>query len=445
MLRALVVDDERNIRTTLSVCLEGLGCQVLTAQNAESALAQAASAPIDIAFVDLNLGASSGLDLIPLLAEATPSCSIVIITAYATIETAVDAMKRGAMDYLPKPFAPAQIRHFVDKVRERRSLLHHVTTLEGTLQTQVPELRLDMEAPKMVAAFDLVSKAAVSDVSVVMRGESGTGKSVLARVLHNKSARASGPFVVVNAATLTDELLLSELFGHARGAFTGAVRDQAGKVEVAHGGTLFLDEIGELSPGAQAKLLGFLQDKTYQRLGEQHDRRADVRIVTATNRNLEADMQAGRFREDLYYRLAVIDIEVPALRERPEDVLGLARHFLSFFARSMRRKDPVLTQEAAAMLVTYPWPGNVRELRNTIERALVLSSASELGPEAFPERMRAASSKRPTLGGNFSVELIEREHILRVLGRSKTHEEAAATLGIDVATLWRKRKKFNEG
>lgn len=445
MLRALVVDDERNIRTTLSVCLEGLGCQVLTAQNAESALAQAASAPIDIAFVDLNLGGSSGLDLIPMLAEATPSCSIIIITAYATIETAVDAMKRGAMDYLPKPFAPAQIRHFVDKVRERRSLLHHVTTLEGTLQTQVPELRLDMEAPKMLAAFDLVSKAAVSDVSVVMRGESGTGKSVLARVLHNKSARASGPFVVVNAATLTDELLLSELFGHARGAFTGAVRDQAGKVEVAHGGTLFLDEIGELSPGAQAKLLGFLQDKIYQRLGEQHDRRADVRIVTATNRNLEEDMQAGRFREDLYYRLAVIDIEVPALRERPEDVLGLARHFLSFFARSMRRKDPVLTPEAAAMLVAYAWPGNVRELRNTIERALVLSSASELSPEAFPERMRAASSKRPTLGGNFSVELIEREHILRVLGRSKTHDEAAATLGIDVATLWRKRKKFNEG
>jgi NtrC-family two-component system response regulator AlgB len=440
----LIVDDEKNIRTTLSVCLEGLGCETFVAASADAALAVASQNPIDLAFVDLNLGTSSGLDLIPALAARSPWCGIVVITAYATVETAVDAMKKGALDYLQKPFTPAQIRHFVDKVIAARSLRHRVTTLEGTVAAQVPALVVESAAPKMAAALGLANKAAEADVSVVLRGESGTGKSVLARVLHDRSARAGGPFVIVNAATLSDELLLSELFGHVRGAFTGAVRDQAGKVEAAHGGTLFLDEIGELSAAAQAKLLGFLQDRTYQRLGEQHDRHADARVITATNRDLEADVKSGRFREDLYYRLAVIDIVVPPLRERKEDVLELARSFFAFFARSMRKQTPALTAEAEAMLVGYAWPGNVRELRNTIERALVLSNAAELGPEAFPERMRSAAATRPTIGGPFSIDAIEREHILRILARAHTHEEAAETLGIDVATLWRKRKKFGE-
>jgi NtrC-family two-component system response regulator AlgB len=265
---------------------------------------------------------------------------------------------------------------------------------------------------------------------------------VLARVLHARSARSARPFVVVNCPTLSDELLASELFGHARGAFTGAVRDQPGKVEAADGGTLFLDEIGEISGGLQAKLLRFLQDKQFERVGETATRTADVRILAATNRDLEADIQSGRFREDLLYRLNVIEMRLPPLRERREDIVPLAERFLGFFARSARRPLPELSPAAREALVAYPWPGNVRELRNAIERALILWPAAVIEPAAFPERIAAQAPSSVQLGCEFTLEEIEREHILRVLSHSPTLEDAARVLGIDSSTLWRKRKKY---
>jgi NtrC-family two-component system response regulator AlgB len=280
---------------------------------------------------------------------------------------------------------------------------------------------------------------------VLLRGESGTGKSVLARMIHSLSPRNHEPFVVVNCPTLSEELLASELFGHARGAFTGAMRDQPGRVETAERGTLFLDEIGEITPSLQAKLLRFLEDKEFERIGENKTRRADVRTLAATNRNLEEDVRKGLFREDLLYRLNVIDLQLPPLRERPEDILRLAHRFLLFYAKAARRRPPEFSKAAEDALLAYAWPGNVRELRNSIERAVILWPAQVIEPEAFPVQIAAhAPSQCPQLGGNFSLEEIEREHISRVVTKAPTLEDAAAILKIDASTLWRKRKKYED-
>jgi NtrC-family two-component system response regulator AlgB len=439
-LRVLVVDDERNIRATLTVCLEAEGCLVRDAAGGEAALEALRHAPYDLAFVDLRLGTESGLELLPRLLAERPGLEVVVITAYATFDTAVEAVKRGAADYLPKPFTPAQIRHVVARTVERRALAARVYDLEARLGEASPEITLETASPRMRAVLDVLEKAAGHDVSVLLRGESGTGKGVLARALHAFSARRERPFAVVNCPTLTEELLASELFGHARGAFTGAVKDTPGRVEAAEGGTLFLDEIGEISPGLQAKLLRFLQERQFERVGDARTRTADVRIVAATNKDLEAEVKVGRFREDLLYRLDVVAVTVPALRERPEDVLPLARRFLAFFGRGREAKE--LSADAERALLGYAWPGNVRELRNALERAVILSPGRVLEPECLPERIAANATAVATLGGDHTVDDIEREHILRVLARTPTAEEAARILGIDASTLWRKRKRY---
>ena len=440
-VRVLVVDDEKNIRTTLALCLEGFGCKVEQAANSAAALEALRLEPFDLAFCDLRLGQESGLDLVPRLLAERPGLEVVIITAYATIDTAVEAMRRGAKDYLPKPFTPAQIRHLVDRSVERRALARRVYDLEKRLEEATPEAVLETASPRMQSALDVIERSAAHDVAVLLRGENGTGKGVLARLLHGRSKRRDRPFVVVNCPTLSEELLASELFGHARGAFTGAVKDQEGRMEAAEGGTVFLDEIGEISPGLQAKLLRFLQEKRFERVGETRTRTADVRIVAATNRDLEEEVKAGRFREDLLYRLNVVEITVPPLRERPEDILPLALRFIAFLARQTRRQPPDLSPATERVLVSYPWPGNVRELRNALERALILTPGQVLEPESFPERI-AAQPTTPTLGGDFTVDDIEREHVLRVLARASTLDDAARVLGIDASTLWRKRKKW---
>jgi NtrC-family two-component system response regulator AlgB len=279
---------------------------------------------------------------------------------------------------------------------------------------------------------------------VLLLGENGTGKGVMARWLHAQSQRAGGPFVVISCPTLSEELLASELFGHVKGAFTGAIRDREGRLEAAQGGTVFLDEVSEVSPGLQAKLLRFLQEKQFERLGENRTRRADVRVVTATNRNLEEEVKVGRFREDLFFRLNTMQISLPPLRERREDIPMLARRFLDFFARQARRVTPELSPSAFGALLSYSWPGNIRELRNVLERAMILWPAQIIEPEAFPEQIALQGSAAPVLGGPYSLELIEQEHILRVLASTSTIEEAAHILGIDASTLWRKRKKYEE-
>jgi two-component system, NtrC family, response regulator AlgB len=442
-LNVLVADDEKNIRSVLVACLESADCRVVEAASVAAARAALDRSSFDLALIDLRLGEQSGLDLLDALLGRSPGTDVVIITAFATVSTAVDAIQRGARDYLPKPFTPAQIRHLVDRTAARRELEREVVALRAQLdETAPPEAELDSKSPRMNQLFEMLAKAAAHDVPVLLRGENGTGKSVLARRLHRLSARRDRPFVVVNCPTLSEELLASELFGHAKGAFTGAVRDQAGRVEAAEGGTLFLDEIAELPPSLQAKLLRFVQDKEFERLGENQTRRADVRLVAATNRPLDDEVEAGRFRRDLLYRLNTFELTVPPLRERREDLLAMARRFLAFFARG---RAVELAAEAEAALVAYDWPGNVRELRNAVERAAIVSAGLRIGPEALPERIAPATREAPFVGGDFTLEAIEREHLQRVLASAPTLEDAARILGIDSSTLWRKRKKLDEG
>ena len=441
----LVVDDERNIRATLRVCLESDGTRVVEASTVEAAKMAMARQPFDLAFLDLRLGESNGLTLIPPLLASSPLIDVVVVTAYGTVENAVEAIQLGARDVLQKPFTPTQIRAVVDKVRTRRSLEQRFIELREQIESTTPDIYFESRSPNVRQLFGVLAKAATHDVSVLLRGENGTGKSVLARQLHALSARARGPFVVVNCPTLSEELLASELFGHARGAFTGAVKDQPGRVETAAGGTLFLDEIGELPPSLQAKLLRFLQDRQFERVGETQTRTADARIVAATNRDIEADVAAGRFRQDLFFRLNTIEVVVPPLRDRREDIVPLAHRFLALLARqtpgTMRCE---LSAEADAAILAYDWPGNIRELRNAMERAAILASGQRIGVELLPDRI-AQHAKTPHLGGDYTLDEIEREHIQRILARTATTDEAAKVLGIDTSTLWRRRKRYEGG
>jgi NtrC-family two-component system response regulator AlgB len=443
-INVLIVDDEKNIRHTLRVCIEALGGKVGEASSPDAAIEVMGRTSFDMAFLDLRLGTQSGLDLIPRLLAENPNLAIVVITAYATIETAVEAIRRGAWDYLPKPFTPAQIRHTLDRVLKQRSLSSRAADLESQLSAETPDVLLASAAPSVHAVMDVLARASQSDAAVLFRGENGTGKGVLARALHKQSKRNERPFVLVNCPTLSEELLASELFGHAKGAFTGAIRDQVGRVEAAEGGTVFLDEIGEMPGNLQAKLLRFLQEKQFERIGETRTRQADVRVVAATNRDLDADVRNGKFREDLFYRLNVVEVKVPALRERREDILSLARHFLAFFARSTGRAVPELSPAAERALEDYAWPGNVRELRNAIERAMILWPSPRLEPQAFPERIAGAKERGPYVGGEYAIDAIERAHILSVMARTSSLDDAAAILGIDSSTLWRKRKRYDE-
>jgi NtrC-family two-component system response regulator AlgB len=440
-LAVLVVDDEANIRKTLSVCLETEGHRVTAAGNSEDALVEASRRSFDVAFVDLRLGTASGLDLIPALLNTSPWIRIVVITAYASIDTAVEAIRRGATDYIPKPFTPAQIKLAVHKVFEMRSLEQKVASLREDLGRSRIEEDFSSESPAVKRAVTLAREAAPSDATILLRGESGTGKSVLARAIHGWSHRANSPFSVLSCPSLSPELLESELFGHAKGAFTGAVRDNPGRIGACDGGTLLMDEIGDLPLSLQPKLLRFVQDKEYERLGDYVTRRADVRIIAATNVDLEKSVREGRFREDLYYRLNVIQIELPPLRERPDDLVALAERLLAFFGKSCHRAVAGFTDEAIGLLRNYGWPGNVRELRNVIERAVILCRGERIDVKHLPDNLRTAD-RSVRLGDPVRLDRIEEEHIRRVLAAARSLQEAADILGIDQATLWRRRKQY---
>jgi len=426
-LSVLVVDDEPTIRRSVSMCLELEGHVVRSVGTPEDAVDQARLEAFDLAFVDLRLGTKSGLDLIPELLVLRPSMKIVVITAFATVETAVEAMRRGAWDYLPKPFEPSQVTVAAAKV----AALCQPIAASGTLL-------LESRSPAMREVLHLARQVARRETTVLLRGESGTGKSALARCVHEWSPRADRLFATVSCPTLTAELLASELFGHAKGSFTGAVSDTQGRIEACEGGTLFLDEIGELPLEIQPKLLRFLQEREYERVGEARTRKADVRIVTATHVDLQEAVRQGRFREDLYWRLNVVEVRMPALRERREDLPDLAR---SLLARIGQGQDLSFSPQALEVLSDRDWPGNLRELGNAIERAAVLCEGNVLGPEAFGSSAQAESPSGKA-GDRMPIEQLEELHIRRVLAATRTLDEAATVLGIDAATLWRKRKRY---
>ncbi|HVV83724.1 MAG TPA: sigma-54 dependent transcriptional regulator [Kofleriaceae bacterium] len=439
---ALVVDDDAGIRQSLRLCLEAAGAQVRGVSHAPAALEALDRADYDLVFLDLWLGADSGLDALPEILRRRPEAGVIVITAFATFETAVEAMRRGAADYLPKPFSPEQVRQAAARVLEHRQLRQRVRDLEARLAGYDEGASFASQSPTFRAFMATVERAAPSDAVVLLRGESGTGKNVLARWIRDASPRRERPFVSVHCPALAGELMVSALFGHARGAFGGAVADAPGKVAEAETGTLFLDEVGDLSADAQARLLRFLHDRSYERLGEPRERKADVRVIAATNRAIEDDVAAGRFRADLFYRLNELPLVVPPLRERPEDIVPLARHYLA--ALSVRQGRPALTFAPAAedALAAHRWPGNLRELRNAVERGVILAAGDVLDADVLGIPPAAGAGRGVALGNLVSLDELEREHIARVIGRVPTLEAAARVLGIDATTLQRKRKRY---
>lgn len=441
-MNILLIDDDLSLRKSIRLVLETMKHKVTEACDGAQAEGFLGHGLYDVAFLDIRLGREKGLDLLPILLRLAPGLAVVVVTAYATIETAVEAMRRGAIDYLPKPFTPDQIRLVLDRVSRFRHLQSHVEELEEQVRSIVPEADLQTQEPAMRQALEVAFKAAPSDATILLRGESGTGKGVLARAIHARSHRAVGPFVTIHCPSLSAELLESELFGHVKGAFTGAFQDTIGKVAAAEGGTLFLDEIGDLPLALQPKLLRLLQEKRYERIGETRTRVCDVRILAATNRDLQAAIAAGTFREDLLYRLNVIEVVLPPLRQRRKDIRLLSEHLLHFFARQAGKSIAGFSEEARAALLRYPWPGNVRELRNALERVVILATGQEVCLADLPAQVGATFPMQTMeIGGAITLETLEAEHIRRVIQNTATLDQAASVLGIDPSTLYRKRKR----
>jgi NtrC-family two-component system response regulator AlgB len=449
---ALIVDDDPGVRQSIRLCLEADDARVLGVATAEGALDALDRSRFDVVFLDLWLQAESGLTILPEILRAQPGVGVIVITAFATFESAVEAMRLGAADYLPKPFTPDQVRAAARRIVTANALQREVVELQARLDETAGESTFETRSVAFAAFLQSAARAAASDAVVLLRGESGTGKSVFARWIREQSRRAEGPFVTVHCPMLSSELMTSTLFGHKRGAFTGAIADSIGKVDEAEGGTLFLDEVVDLTPDAQTRLLRFLNDRTYERLGEAKERKANVRLIAATNRPLEDEVQAGRFRDDLFFRLNVITLTLPPLRERREDVLPLAKHYLRFFERLQGRQNLVFSPQSEHAIDTHAWPGNLRQLRNAVERAVIMSPASVIEPGDLGlsagagsrghELVTSGAGSRVALGEDVSLEELEREHIAQVVARAPSFEAAARILGIDVTTLQRKRKRF---
>lgn len=440
--RILLVDDEAAILRTFRYCLEDEGYEVSGAGSAAQAEALLRRQVFDLCFLDLRLGEDNGLDLLAQMRIQAPWMRVVIITAHSAIDTAVDAIQAGAADYLVKPCTPDQLRLAAAKQLELRTLAARLEALEGEVHKSKDGL--DSHSPAMMSILETARQVAVTDANILILGESGTGKGELARAIHSWSRRAKRTCVTINCPSLTAELMESELFGHARGSFTGASESTQGRVSQADGGTLFLDEIGDFPLALQPKLLRFIQDKEYERVGDPVTRRADVRIVAATNLDLSEMVREGRFREDLLYRLNVITLTLPPLRERHEDIRTLAERFLARFVSEYGRPACAFSANAMAALQSYHWPGNIRELRNVIERASIICQqesveVSHLGLGGAAE----APVSAPRIGAPLSLEELEKAHIAAVLANSNTLDMAAKTLGIDSSTLYRKRKQYN--
>ncbi len=441
-MRVLIVDDEPAIRKTTSLAVEAMGHESVGAPTSMRALKELETESFDACFLDLKLGTEDGLVVLEKLLKAQPALPVVMFTAYANISTAVEAMRRGAFDFIPKPFTPEQIRQVLDKVGRNRRLEKRVEQLESQLIEESPPVDLTSEEVAMQRTLTIAFKAAETSASILILGPSGTGKSVLAREIHRRGTQKESAFVTVSCPSLSRELLESELFGHVKGSYTGAVNDTLGKVASADGGTLFLDEIGEMPLEIQPKLLRLLQEREYERVGEARVRRANVRVIAATNRNLAEEVKAGRFREDLFYRLNVITLTLSGLRDRPADFARIANGYLDFFARRIGKKLQGFAPEVDEAFARYAWPGNLRELRNVIERAVILSGGETVTLEDLPEEFSAPADSRVAVGARVTLDELEAEHIRRVIGLSKTLDDAARILGIDPATLYRKRQKL---
>jgi len=443
MEKVLIIDDDKNILTTLKIHFEDAGLEPVLAGSGSEGLRLFREIRPEIVFLDLKLPDMAGLKVLEEILDTGLKTYVIIITAYATIDSAVQAIKMGAFDYLPKPFMPSQIDHILAKVGKISSLESEVESLRAQIKGIQQEGEFLTQNRQVRTVLKIARQVADSQATILLSGESGTGKGILARLIHAWSPRKDGPFVRVDASVLQDNLLESDLFGHVKGAFTGAVRDKVGKLETASGGTIFLDEVADMSPGIQAKLLHFLQHREFSPLGSTKTIQVDARVIAATNRNLEALVQEKVFRQDLYYRLNVVDIFIPPLRERLEDIPLLVKHYLKKFAKLNQRPASHVDDRALRMMQAYPWPGNIRELINVIERGVILSTRDTLLLEDLPFHIQNYSPEEDPSRILRPLAEMEKTHITEVLRHTHSLEEAAKVLGIDPATLWRKRKKYH--
>ncbi|MGC8793385.1 MAG: sigma-54-dependent transcriptional regulator [Bryobacteraceae bacterium] len=446
--RILVVEDEESLRRVTQVHLEQAGYDVATAATAEQALASLSAAPRDLVITDLRMPGMGGMELLRRIKADFPETVVIVVTAFGTIESAVEAMKLGAYDYITKPVHVDALRLVVGRALEHLLLKREVEQLRLSLDRKYGFENILGRSPALLETLEAAARVAASEVTVLIRGETGTGKELLAKAIHFNSPRRHGPFVTINCGAIPRELLESELFGHLKGAFTGAVAHKKGRVELADGGTLFLDEIGELPPPLQVKLLRLLQEKEIEKVGATEPLRVNVRIIAATHRNLEAMVEDGTFREDLYYRLAVIPLVLPPLRERAEDIPELALHFFERSKQRHRRPDLVLPEALLPYFSSYRWPGNVRELENVIERVVLLARGQEVTLHDLPEFLRR---ERPPLDAiqlelppeGISLEAVERELIRRALEKFDGNQSKSARyLDISRKTLIYRMEKY---
>ncbi len=453
----LIVDDNETIREGLAHTTRKMGHTALVAHSGAAAMALFRErSDVDFVITDLKMEGMDGVELLRQVTAADPDAVTMIITAFGTVETAVEAMKLGAFDFLTKPFAPEVVRLKVERALELRASRRartrveaHLEYMRGEAEKRYTFAELVGDAPVMRQIFNTLAKIAPTDSSVYVFGESGTGKELVARALHARSRRASGPFIKVNCGALTDTLLESELFGHEKGAFTGAIKRKLGRFELADGGTLFLDEIGDVTPAMQLKLLRALQEKEFERVGGEHTLKVDVRVVSATNKDLKSEVAAGRFREDLYYRLHVVPITLPPLRERREDIPLLVAHFLTKL--SSRAGDGnaqwTITDDALGRLMAYAWPGNVRELENIIEQSMVFADDQRITLAALPATLQGGGDTLDVPRGEMSLpevlEDLEKQLILKAYEKAKgVKTETARLLGIKTSALYYKLEKY---
>jgi len=439
--RILVVDDEEIVRESLGGWLEKDGYTVASAPEGRSAIERLKAEPWSIMVVDLKMPGMDGLQVLEEAKKLRPEIAVVIMTAYATVDTAVSAMKMGAYDYLVKPFDPEELSIMMQKIVSQQSLVRENAVLRQALKQEYRFRDLLSKSPAMQGVFELARTAARSNSTILVLGESGSGKEVLARAIHMESPRVDGPFVAVSCAALTETLLESELFGHEKGSFTGAIARRKGKFEAAHGGTLFLDEVGDISQKLQLDLLRVLEDRKFHRIGGNDPIEVDVRIIAATNRDLRKAAHEGKFREDLFYRLNVIPITIPPLRERREDIPLLVENFVERLSVEMKKPIDGVSTDAMSALMAHDWPGNVRELRNILERGAVVATGPviQLSDLGLPSKAEAP----PKPGTLASLEEVERRHVAAVLAHTGGNvSQSARILGIDRVTLYNKMRKW---
>jgi len=440
LTKILVVDDEAIIRESLKDWLSDAGYSVLTADDGTQALSLIEKETPGIAIIDLVMPGMDGIELLKKAKEILPSIEVIIITAYASIPTAIAAMKQGAYDYMEKPFSPERVELLIKKLIEHKRLVEENMSLHEKLDQRYRFEDIITKSPKMQKVIELIKIVAKSNATVLITGESGTGKELVARAIHSQSYRKDKPFVPVSCAALPESLLESELFGHEKGAFTGAHALRKGKIEFANRGTLFLDEIGEMSANIQVHLLRVLEEKEFTRVGGNELVRVDVRVVSATNRNMKEAVDGGQFREDLYYRLNVVTIDLPPLRDRKEDIPLLASHFLKSFAVENQKDVSGFAPEVIDFLIKYQWPGNVRELENTVERAVILAQDSKV---QLTDLLQRNSPLVGPVTSSRTLEELEREHIINILNETGgNYGKAARILGISRSTMYNKAKAY---